>query len=334
MSTAVSPAKAVKDAQANIAAMIPRQENKMGTRYAWYGLDSIHHHDLDAMTNGANGGRMQRLKWQPITKAPRWVHTGALGENGAAEVVARRPANGKPKEDMFWVKPWAIINSLGMLYGERGLIDSPTLRFAELEAFEALHLDEFFFPEPEEALPATFRLCEARILEQLAKLEAGDFTTPDGKSLTVTREAAGMMLLVGKEMLGSLRQSALYGRKVIDERHAEMEKAAAGVAGNRGTYDDRERRLLAWLEITPRNAALEKIALDSNQLPSVIQQMANVVAAQATKQPEPLDVSALGAAIGQSLAKELAPLMAKPAESAETQPEAPAPAVSTPKKAK
>ena len=70
MSTAVSPAKAVKDAQANIAAMIPRQENKMGTRYAWYGLDSIHHHDLDAMTNGANGGRMHGPHIVPYTQMP------------------------------------------------------------------------------------------------------------------------------------------------------------------------------------------------------------------------------------------------------------------------
>ena len=317
MSTAVavSPAQAIKDAQAGVNAMIPRRENLMGTRYAWYGLDSIHHQDLDAMTNGANGGFMPRCKWQPITKAQRWVHVGALGDNGAAEVVARRnpdPGNGKPREEMFWIKPWAIINSLGMLYGERGLIDSATLRYSELEAFEALQLDDFFFPEPEEKLPQTFKLSEARIIEQLRRLEAGEYVTPDGRQLSITRERAGVMLLCGQEMLGSLRRSAVYARKVIDERHAEMEKAAAGVAGNRGTYDDRERRLLAWLEITPRNAALEKIALDSNALPGVIQQMANVVAQQATRQPETLDVGALGAAIGASLAKELAPLMAKP----------------------
>ena len=319
--TAVSPAQAIKNAQANVDAMIPRRENLMGTRYAWYGLDSIHHQDLDAMTNGANGGRMPRLKWQPITKAQRWVHVGALGENGAAEIIARRNYDdkGKPREEMHWVKPWAIINSLGMLYGERGLIDSPTLRYAEMDAFEALQLDNFFFPEDEANLPQTFKLSEARIIQQLQRLEAGDYTAPDGRQLNITRERAGVMLLCGKEMLGSLRHSAAYGRKVIDERHAEMEKAAAGVPGNRGTYDDRERRLLAWLEITPRNAALEKIALDSNQLPAVITQMANVVAAQSARQPETLDVSALGAAIGASLAKELAPLMVRP-ESAKESP--------------
>lgn len=324
MSTVVAPLEAIKSTQAGIQQMIPRQENLMGIRYAWYGLDSIHHQDLDAMTNGANGGLMPRLKWQPITKAQRWVHAGALGENGAAEIVARRnpdPSNGRLREEMHWIKPWAIINSLGMLYGERGLIDSPTLRYAELEAFEALQLDDFFFPELDEKLPNTFRECEARVVQQLQKLEKGDYTTPDGRSLSISRERAGVMLLAGQEMLGSLRRSAAFGRKTIDERHAEMEKAAAGVPGNRGTYDDRERRLLAWLEITPRNQALEKIALDSNQLPQVITQMANVVAAQATRQPETLDVGALGAAIGASLAKELAPLMAKPEPPQESQPE-------------
>lgn len=310
-----SPLQAIRSTQANVEAMIPRRENLMGNRFAWYGLDTVHHADLAAMTDGANEGRMPRLKWQPIIKAPRWVHVGALGENGAAEIVARRnpdPSNGKPREEMHWIKPWAIINSLGMLYGERGLIDSPTLRYIELDVFEALRLDDFFFPEPEETLPTTFRACEARIVQQLERLQTGDLTTPDGRTLQVRESAVSVMVTVGKEMLASLRHSAAYGRKVIDERHAEMEKAAAGVPGNRGTYDDRERRLLAWLEITPRNQALEKIALDSNALPQVITQMASVVAAQATREPEKLDVAALGEAIGGALAKQLAPLITKP----------------------
>lgn len=323
-----SPLQAIKRTQSSVEAMIPRRENLMGNRYAWYGLDSIHHADLDAMTDGANQGRMPRLKWQPIIKAPRWVHVGALGENGAAEIVARRnpDSSGKPREEMHWIKPWAIINSLGMLYGERGLIDSPTLRYADLDTFEALHLDDIFFPENEESLPQTFKLSEKRILDQLAVLRSGKAMSPEWFDVTAANEqmashpaqavavspaAIPQIIKIGEEMLASLRHSAVYGRKVIDERHAEMEKAAAGVPGNRGTYDDRERRLLAWLEITPRNAALEKIALDSNQLPQVITQMANVVAAQAQRQPETLDVAALGEAIGGALAKQLAPLIAK-----------------------
>lgn len=324
MTATATPLQAIRQTQTTIEGMLPRRENLMGIRYAWYALDPIHHADLDAMTDGANGGRMPRLKWQPITKAPRWVHKGALGDAGAAEIVARR--NGG-KEEMHWIKPSAIVNSLGMLYGERGLIDSNVLRYAELETFEALQIDEFFFPENEPSLPRTFRACEARVLQQLAVLRTGEPLTPQWRDVTepddnrairksrripMSGPAIQQIVKIGEEMLASLRTSASFGRKIIDERHAEMEKAAAGQPGNRGTYDDRERRLLEWLEITPRNAALEKIALDSNQLPAVITQMANVVAAQAQNRPQQLDVAALGDAIGGALAKQLAPLMVRP----------------------
>lgn len=315
MSTA-TPLQAIRETQSGVNAMIPRRENVMGTRYSWFALDHIYHEDINAMTNGRNRGHMPRLKWQPIIRAPRWVHAGALGDGAASEVVARRnpdPTNNKMREEMYWIKPSSIQASLNSLYAERGLVDSQVLRYAELDVFEALQLDDLFFPEDEANLPRTFKACEARIILQLEKLRASQPVTPDGRALRLSAETIPSIVKIGEEMLQSLRISARYGRICIDERHAEMEKAATDTTGKyRGTYDDRERRLLEWLEITPRNQALEKIALDSNQLPQVITQMANVVAAQAMQQPQQMDVAALGAAIGASLAKELAPLMAKP----------------------
>jgi hypothetical protein len=314
MNTVPTPLQAIQQTQAQVAGMIPRRENLFGNRYGWFALDDIHHADISAMTNGVNGGKMRRLRWQPITRAPRWVHSGALGDNHADVVATRNPdgISGRPREEMYWIKPAAIMASLNVLYGNRGLVDSDVLRYAELDTFEALHLDEFFFPEADEDLPRTFRECEVRMVSQMQKLQSGDTTAPDGRTMTYSNAVIPSLVKIGEEMLNSLRASARVGRVAIDERHAEMEKAATDTTGRyRGTYDNRERRLLEWLEITPRNQALEKIALDSNQLPLVIQQMANVVAAQATRQPETLDVGALGAAIGASLAKELAPLMVK-----------------------
>lgn len=317
MSTAVAtaPLDAIRAAQAGINGMIPRQENRSGIRYAWYALDDVHHQDLDAMTNGASGGRLQHLKWQPITKAQCWVRAGALGDNGASEVVARRnpdPTTRRPREEMYWKQPSSIVNSLVMLYGNRGLIDSNVLRFVDLDTFEALHLDAIFFPEAEDALPRTFRACEARILGQIEKLRQGKPSSPDGRAIPLAPAAIPSVIKIGEEMLLSLRQSAKFGRAAIDERHSDMERAATDNSGRyRGTYDDRERRLLEWLEITPRNAALEKIALDSNQLPAVIQQLANVVTSQANQQPQ-FDVIALGKAIGDALAEKMSPQKAEP----------------------
>lgn len=315
MNATPTPLQAIQQTQAEVAGMIPRRENLFGNRYGWFALDDIHHEDIGAMTNGANGGKMRRLRWQPITRAPRWVHAGALNENPAEVVATRNPdsISGRPREAMYWIKPASIMNSLNVLYGGRGLVDSEVLRYAELDTFESLHLDDFFFPEADEDLPRTFRECEARVIGQMQKLRAGDTTAPNGQRLSYSTAVIPSLIKIGEEMLASLRTSARVGRVAIDERHAEMEKAATDTTGRyRGTYDSRERRLLEWLEITPRNQALEKIALDSNQLPQVIQQMANVVAAQATRQPETLDVGALGAAIGASLARELAPIMARP----------------------
>lgn len=311
----ITPLQAIQQTQAQVAGMIPRRENLYGNRYGWFALDDIHHEDISAMTNGVNGGKMRRLRWQPITRAPRWVHAGALGDNQADVVATRNPdgISGRPREEMYWIKPAAIMASLNVLYGGRGLVDSNVLRYAELDTFEALQLDEFFFPESDNELPRTFRECEVRVISQIQKLQSGDTTAPDGRKLAYSNAVISSLIQIGEEMLNSLRISAQVGRIAIDERHAEMEKAATDTTGRyRGTYDNRERRLLEWLEITPRNQALEKIALDSNQLPNVIQQMANVVAAQASRPQETLDVGALGAAIGASLAKELAPLMARP----------------------
>lgn len=331
MSTATavaSPLDAIRAAQAGINGMIPRQENRAGTRYAWFGLESPHHQDLDAMTNGASGGKLQRLKWQPITRAQCWVRAGALGDAGAAEIVARRnidPTTRRPREEMYWKHPASIANSLVMLYGNRGLIDSNMLRFVDLDTFEALHLDDIFFPEAEENLPKTFKECETRILGQIEKLRAGKPSTPDGRVVPLASAAISSVIKIGEEMLLSLRQSAHFGRITIDERHSDMEKAKSDTTGRyRGTYDDRERRLLIWLEITPRNAALEKIALDSNQLPAVIQQLADVVTSQANQQQPPLDMAALGKAIGDALAEKLAPQKVE-AEKPETEKKGPIP---------
>lgn len=313
--TAVSPLAAVRAAQANVQGMIPRRENRSGIRYAWFGLDDVHHQDLDVMTNGANGGRLRRLKWQPITKVPCWVRTGALGEGGASEVVASRnpdPTTRTPREQMYFKQPSSIANSLIMLYGNRGLIDSNVLRYVELDTFENLYLDEIFFPEPDDQLPRTFRESEARVMAQLERLQQGKPTTPDGKAVPLAPAAIPSVIKIGEEMLLSLRQSARFGRATIDERHSDMERAVSDTTGRyRGTYDDRERRLLKWLEITPRNQALEKIALDSNQLPAVIQQMANVVAAQANQPQQQFDMAALGKAIGDALAEKMAPQVAQ-----------------------
>ncbi len=336
-----TPLQAVRSAQADVERLNQRAIDLWALRYAWYALDDVHHDDINAMTNGINGGLMRRCKWQPITRAPRWVHFGALGSENGGEVVATRnpdPTTRRPREQMYWIKPAAVMSSLTMLYGERGMVDGENLRGVDLDTFEALRIDDLFFPENDASLPRTFRGCEARVIQQLQKLKRGDLSTPEwtnvlesderkavtpSYSAPVSSHALPSVIKIGEEMLGSLRRSARHGRIVIDEIHAEMEKARVDVSGRyRGTYDNRERRLLEWLEITPRNEALERMAVDANSLPTLVGQMANIVAAQA-QNTQALDVSALGNAIGGALARELAPLMAAKQE-AVTQAEAPA----------
>lgn len=318
MSTATTstPLQAVRSAQEQIGQMNQRNESLWDLSYSWYALDDIHHADINAMTNGASGGHMRRCRWQPITRAPRWIRAGTLGAENGGEVIARRNPDAvtrRPREDMYWIKPASIQASLNMLYGERGMVDSRILKGVDLDTFESLQLDDIFFPEDDAGLPRTFKACEARVIGQLQKLRAGDTTTPDGRTLDIRRSAIPEIIKAGEEMLASLRKSAQYGRVQIDERHAEMEKARVDVSGRfRGTYDNRDRRLLEWLEITPRNEALEKMALDSTSLPTAIAQMANIVAANAQQQAQPFDAAALGDAIGNALAKQFAPMMAKP----------------------
>lgn len=296
-----TPLQRVTQTMNGLSGMMPRRENVWATRYVWFPLHDIHHADVSALTGG---GHINRLKWQPVTRAPRWAHVGAIPE---AEVVARRPAlPDRAREEMYWIKPARIIDSLATLYAERGLVDSVTLASIELEDFAKFHVDEVFFPETEGDLPATQTEVEARIDQQLSRLQDRQTVTPSGTLIPLATELIPYLIDIGTEMLAGVKRTAGWLRQHIDERHAEMEKAKNDATGRyRGAYDRKDLAALAWLGLARRDEALNTMAVQHSQLPAIIKQLAKMNAQQMQQQGGQFDVQALGEAIGKSLAANL-----------------------------
>lgn len=297
----------VRAAQANVGTVIPKRANVEANRYAWHPLMNISHPDVMAI----NGGEMMpRLKWQPITRAPRW--DPILSRPGEKWVATRPAPPEKPREGMYWIMPMRIAESLQTLYAESGLLVSPNLEGVELDTFARLFLDDIFFPEDDSNLPGTFKACDARIKAQLAKLAEGKAESPSGGPLPVAPELIPHVVEIGKEMGKSLVRSANYLSRYIDERHAEMEKAKTDNTGRyRGHYDARERTILAWLEIAPRDQAINRLAQDHNNMGDTVAKAVkeSMTATAEMMKASQVDVNALGAAIGKSLAESLGPLI-------------------------
>lgn len=297
----------VRATQSSIQAAVPTRANIEATRYVWHPVMDISHPDVMAINGGE---KMQRLKWQPITRAPRWEPI--LSRLDGGWVATRPPAPQKAREGMYWIMPARIADSMGSMYAETGLIDSKILVGVDLDTFGRLHLDEIFFPESGDDLPNTFETCKARIKTQLAQLKAGSPKSPDGAIIPLAQELIAHVIEIGEEMLEGLVRAANYLKHHLDERHAEMEKAKTDTSGRyRGTYDRREYLILAWLEIAPRDQAINKLAMDSNNMPKMIAEavQASMGATADMVKASQINTEALGAAIGKSLAESLGPLI-------------------------
>lgn len=298
----------VRSARAAVTEAMPPRANINATRYVWHPIMNISHADVLAINDGFP---MQRLKWQPIVQAPRWEHIQAVPEG--PRVATRPKPPERPREAMYWIAPAKIADSLQSLYAESGLLDSKTLVGVELDMFARLYLDDIFFPEDAEKLPATFRAAEERIVTQLQRLKEGSPAMPDGTPVPLAQELIPHVIEIGNEMLERLRYSAGYLRRYIDERHAEMKKAETDTSGRyRGTYDRREYLMLAWLEIAPRDQALNKLAADHNSMPEVVAQavQASMTATAELVKASQVNAAELGSAIGKSLAEALGPMIA------------------------
>lgn len=267
----------------------PQTGNWDETRYVWFAPFGLAHNDT---------GPIPRLRWFPVTRVLRWDNI--LSKENQSEFVATRnlvKPNDRPTEGAYWIKPGAIANSLNLQYGEWGMADSVVFRGREVETVEKLGVNELFFPEDADALPKTYRETKARIEEVLGKIETGALEGAAPGIIKAIRDVAA-------EMLASLERTRIYMQNHIADRHAEMEKAKTDTTGKfRGAYDQKDRNFLAWLEIAPRDEALNSMAVNNNALV----QLAEAQLRQSQQPQQPLldenSLHILGKAIAMGLAE-------------------------------
>lgn len=309
MSTAIQQAKERLKQQQH---RVPVQVSREAIQYCWFAPMDITHRDQ---------GLIKRLRWTPIVKREKWISIAekqnpdefVAVRNLRSEMLRERPLK-PPNQGMVWIKPGAIAQSLHLEFGEWGLLVSPTLAKIgttdDIEAFEQLRLDAFFFPMPEDQLPLTHAECKARIDAVLAGLRSGKLEGLCSASTikhfkTLSADQIKMILTVGNEMAESVERSRVYQETQLNITHSEFEKAKTET-GHRGTYDKRDRLMMEWLQIVPQDEVLNRNAQANTTLIELAkQQLINGNQAQ-----QGIDYEKLGEGIVSGLAK--AGLLVKP----------------------
>lgn len=248
---------------------VPTVANRDAIQYCWYAPPyNISHRDF---------GKIQRLRWTPITRQEKWLSIAAKEKpedfvavrNVRADMLRIRPVP-PPNQGLTWIKPGAIAESLHQEYGDWGLLVSKALRDIRLDEFEALNLDGFYFPMLDERLPDTHKATNERIEKVLNALEKNQVQSL-GAALEKTFKAfttqqQRIVIACGKEMLGALEQAKAFQTAELAQTHKYFEDARAGKSGNRGTYDPRDRAMMAWLEIVPQDEVQNLNAQANTQL--------------------------------------------------------------------
>lgn len=269
----------------------PTQVDREAIQYVWFPFCDLAHDDV---------GTIKRLRWQPITRQLRWENI--LSKENPAEYVMTRnlenPRSNRHTEGAYWIKPGAIVNSLREQYGEWGLLVSSAAFGMPVEEFEKLGIDNFFFPEADDQLPATHREIQARIQERLDAIHGGALKG-------APQAAINALVSLGQEMLASLARAYNYQNVTIADRLAEIEKAKYDNSGKyRGSLDSRDRKMLSWLEITPPDEALKKAAVDNYSLAEIAKQ-----ALLQPKQAPAIDEEKLATTLATALGAALKPLL-------------------------
>jgi len=299
MSTALQQAK---DRLQSQQTRVPVQVSRDAIQYCWFAPVNVTHRDQ---------GLINRLRWTPITRQEKWVSIAekqnpdefVAVRNLKAEKLRQRPMP-PPNQGLLWVKPGAIANSLHLEFGEWGLLISPTLAKIgsqhDIDVFASLRLDDIYFPMAEDDLPTTFTDIKARIEAVLRAIEQGKLeslvsaaTARHFKALP--SESARMVTAVGKEMLESVARSRAYQEMQLNITHAGFEKAKTE-SGHRGTYDQRDRQMMAFLEVVPQDEVQNRNAQANMTLIEIAkQQLQNGSAAQG------IDYAELGKGIAAGL---------------------------------
>ena len=293
MQTAVQKAKQRLAAQEQ---RIPSQISRDAIQYAWYAASDLTHRDL---------GPIKRCRWTPIVKQEKWKTILAKpSPDDFAAVRNLRNPSAPPTQGLIWIKPGAIANSLYEEFNEWGLLISPTLMKAapDLDVFERLSIDSIFFPMEDEALPKTYNALRSQIETVLASIESGALQR-------LPNETIRTIVAVGKEMLQSLDRTAVYQEGELAKTHQSFEKSKTE-QGHRGTYDRRDRAMMAWLEVVPRDEVQNRSAIANETLIELAKQQLVSGAGNA------IDYEALG----RGIAKGLEPMIATIAKP-ETKPE-------------
>lgn len=263
---------------------VPSVMSRDAIQFAWYAPLNLKHRDQ---------GEIKRCRWTPIIKRERWMSILAKPsvDEFAAVRNSRNPSK-PPTEGLEWIKPGAIANSLYDEFAAWGLLISPSLGKANisLDEFEALNLDEIYFPMADDELPRTYSATKSQIEQVLNAIQSGGLKQ-------YPKEAVTRITAVGREMLDSLERTKAYFQAQLDITHQGFEDSKTK-EGFRGKYDQRDRAMMAWLEIVPRDEVQNSAAKANETLIELAKQ-------QLVSGNKGMDATVLA----EALAKALGPLL-------------------------